>query len=103
MRAVEEPVLSVAEGTPAMLVGRCSSELSGHRPQGKSKSHSLRCATPDFLFELGGVDQRRAALRKAAYVALGGNRVRYARDDKVKGGGSPQQQWKWMDRVKKLI
>ena len=25
-----------------MLVGRCSSELSGHRPQGKLKSHSLR-------------------------------------------------------------
>ena len=42
MRAVEEPVLSVAEGTPAMLVGRCSSDLSGHRPQGKLKSHSLR-------------------------------------------------------------
>jgi hypothetical protein len=29
-RAVEEPVPSVAEGTPAMLVGRCSSQLSGH-------------------------------------------------------------------------
>src|SRR6202046_3732384 len=28
--------------TPAMLVGRCSSELSGHRLQRKSKSHSLR-------------------------------------------------------------
>src|SRR5580693_10308910 len=28
--------------TPAMLVCRCSSELSGHRPQGNLKSHSLR-------------------------------------------------------------
>jgi hypothetical protein len=26
---VEEPILSVAEGTPAMLVARCYSELSG--------------------------------------------------------------------------
>jgi hypothetical protein len=30
-RGVEEPVLSVAEGTAAMLVGSCSWELSGHR------------------------------------------------------------------------
>src|SRR5882757_8268829 len=30
-RVVEEPVLSVAEGTPRMLVGRCSSQLSGHQ------------------------------------------------------------------------
>ncbi len=29
--------MRAAEGTPAMLVGRCSSELSGHRPQGKLK------------------------------------------------------------------
>ena len=36
-RGVEEPVLSGVEGTPAMLVGRCSSELSGHRLQGKLK------------------------------------------------------------------
>ena len=36
-RAVEEPVLSVAEGTPAMLVGRCSSQLSSHKLQAKSK------------------------------------------------------------------
>ena len=28
--------------TPAMLVGRCSSELSGHKLQGKLKSHRLR-------------------------------------------------------------
>jgi hypothetical protein len=25
----------------------------------------------------------------------------YARDDKVKGGGQPWQQWRWMDSVKK--
>ena len=37
MREVEEPVLSVAEGTPAMPVGRCSSKLSGHELQAKSK------------------------------------------------------------------
>ena len=30
-RGVEEPVLSEAEGTPAMLVGRCSWELSGRK------------------------------------------------------------------------
>jgi hypothetical protein len=30
-RGVEEPVPSVAEGTPAMLVGRCSWELSGRK------------------------------------------------------------------------
>src|SRR5580704_13202014 len=36
------PVPSIAEGTPAMLVGRCSSDLSGHRLQGNLKSHSLR-------------------------------------------------------------
>src|ERR1700722_6604200 len=28
--------------TPAMHVGRCSSQLSGHRLQGNLKSHSLR-------------------------------------------------------------
>ena len=40
-RAVEELVLSVAEGTSAMLVNRCSSELSGHQNhEKKSKSHS---------------------------------------------------------------
>jgi hypothetical protein len=32
-RGVEEPVLSEAEGTPAMLVGRCASELSGRKLQ----------------------------------------------------------------------
>src|ERR1700719_3053063 len=32
-RACPEP----AEGTPAMLVGRCSSELSSHKLQAKSK------------------------------------------------------------------
>ena len=37
MRAVEEPVLSVAEGTPAMLVGRCSCGLSGRDLQRKLK------------------------------------------------------------------
>jgi len=41
-RGVEEPVPNVAEGTPAMLIGRCSSKLSGHRLQVKLKSHSLR-------------------------------------------------------------
>jgi hypothetical protein len=30
-RGVEEPVLSEAEGTSAMLVNRCSSEFSGHQ------------------------------------------------------------------------
>ena len=34
-RGIEEPVPSVAEGTPAMLVGRCSSELSNHELEAK--------------------------------------------------------------------
>jgi hypothetical protein len=38
-RGVEEPVLSVAEGTPAILVCRCSWELSGRKLQHKIKSH----------------------------------------------------------------
>ena len=33
-----------------MLVGRCSSELSGHRLQGKLKSHSLRAKPRDLQF-----------------------------------------------------
>jgi len=50
MREVEEPVLSVAEGTPAMPVGRCSSKLSGHELQAKSKkSQAPTGAYPDFL------------------------------------------------------
>jgi hypothetical protein len=36
-RGVEEPVPSVAEGTPAMLVCRCSCELSGRKRQRKIK------------------------------------------------------------------
>jgi hypothetical protein len=40
-RAVEEPVLSGVEGTPAMLVGRCSRGLSGRELQRKIKSHNL--------------------------------------------------------------
>jgi hypothetical protein len=36
-RGVEEPVPSVAEGTQAMIVGRCSSKLSSHKIQSKSK------------------------------------------------------------------
>jgi hypothetical protein len=36
-RAVEEPVPSVAEGTPRMLVGRCASGLSGHQNHKESK------------------------------------------------------------------
>jgi hypothetical protein len=40
----------MAEGTPAMLVGRCSSELSAHRLQGKlKKSQPPTGAYPDFL------------------------------------------------------
>src|ERR1700749_1547604 len=30
-------ILSVVEGTPAMLIGRCSSQLSGHRKLKKSQ------------------------------------------------------------------
>ena len=33
-----------------MLVGGCSSELSGHRLQGKLKSHSLRAQPRDLQF-----------------------------------------------------
>jgi hypothetical protein len=41
-RVVEELVLSVAEGTPRMLVGRCSSQLSGRQNNGRNqKSHNL--------------------------------------------------------------
>jgi hypothetical protein len=36
--------------TPAMFVGRCSSELSGRRLQGKSKSHRLRAEPRDLQF-----------------------------------------------------
>src|SRR5712675_1825194 len=36
-RVVEEPVLSEAEGTPRMLVGRCSSQLSGHQNDEKNQ------------------------------------------------------------------
>ena len=36
--------------TPAMLVGRCSSQLSGHSLQGKLKSHSLRAKPRDLQF-----------------------------------------------------
>jgi hypothetical protein len=43
--------------TPAMLVGRCSSELSGRKLQGKSKkSQAPTGAYPDFL--LRGTNQR---------------------------------------------
>jgi len=45
-RGVEEPVPSVAEGTPAMLVGRCSSELSGHRLTRKPKKSQPLSAAP---------------------------------------------------------
>jgi hypothetical protein len=49
-RAVEDPVPSVAEGTPAMLVGRCSSELSNHNLQSNiEKSQPPAGAYPDFL------------------------------------------------------
>ena len=40
-RGVEEPVLSVVEGTPAMLIGRCSSQLSGNRKLKKSQPPSV--------------------------------------------------------------
>ncbi len=33
-----------------MLVGRCSSQLSGHSLQGKLKSHSLRAKPRDLQF-----------------------------------------------------
>src|ERR1700691_6606806 len=41
-RAIEEPVPSVAEGTPTMLVSRCSPELSSHQNYERNqKSHKL--------------------------------------------------------------
>ena len=50
MREVEEPVPSVAEGTPAMLVGRCFWELSDRKLQRKiKKSQPPTGAYPDFL------------------------------------------------------
>ena len=39
---ITEGFVARSRRTSAMLVGRCSSELSGHRLQGKLKSHSLR-------------------------------------------------------------
>jgi hypothetical protein len=36
-RVVEEPVLSEAEGTPRMLVARCSSRLSGHQNEERNQ------------------------------------------------------------------
>jgi hypothetical protein len=47
-RAVEEPVLSVAEGTPAMLVGRCPSQLSGHKLRGSPTPMKRQTAAPAF-------------------------------------------------------
>jgi len=53
-RGVEEPVLSEAEGTSAMLVSRCSSELSGHKLWGKSKirgkARNLQLDGPSWNF-----------------------------------------------------
>src|SRR6266702_3140516 len=48
-RVVEEPVLSVAEGTPRMIVGRCSLQLSDRKLQRKIKSHKLRPGFPATL------------------------------------------------------
>src|ERR1700722_21002975 len=39
---IKEGFMARSRRTPAMLVCRCSSELSGHRLRGNSKSHSLR-------------------------------------------------------------
>jgi hypothetical protein len=56
--------------TPAVLDGRCSSELSGHRLQGKlKKSQPPTGAHPDFL--LRGTHQRpRAAFRKESRMKV---------------------------------
>ena len=50
-RGVEEPVLSVAEGTPAMLLGRCSWELSGRELQTARpmRSHGARLSRVMFI------------------------------------------------------
>jgi hypothetical protein len=67
-RGVEEPVLSEAEGTSAMLVNRCSSELSGHQnhernqkvttsrdDKGKGEASMESCCwTEAFFITLGG-------------------------------------------------
>src|ERR1700722_4941011 len=38
---ITEGFMARSRRTPTMLAGKCSSELSGHRLQGKSNSHSL--------------------------------------------------------------
>src|ERR1700689_3907393 len=43
---ITEGFMARSRRTPAMLVGRRSSELSGHRLQAKLKSHSLRAERP---------------------------------------------------------
>jgi hypothetical protein len=57
-RGVEEPVPSVAEGTPAMRVCRCSWELSGRKLQRKKKvTNSKRsreiCGSTDLPWKRG--------------------------------------------------
>src|ERR1700684_2498033 len=39
---ITEGFMARSRRTPEMLVGRCSSELSGHKLQGNQKSHKLR-------------------------------------------------------------
>jgi hypothetical protein len=49
-RGVEEPVPNVAEGTPAMFVGRCSWELSGRKLHRKiRKSQTLYIQTDEVI------------------------------------------------------
>ena len=47
---ITEAFMARSRRTPAMLVGRCSSQLSSHRLQGNLKSHSLRAKPRDLLF-----------------------------------------------------
>jgi hypothetical protein len=60
-REVEEPVPSVAEGTPAMLVGRCPSELSNHELQAKRAAKETAVKMNAFSRQLMKVRTEKSA------------------------------------------
>ena len=54
---ITEGFMRAVQG-PRHPVGRCSPELSGHKPQGKLKSHSPRAEPRDLLTALPSDDSR---------------------------------------------
>jgi hypothetical protein len=92
-RGVEEPVLSEAEGTSAMLVNRCSSELSGHQNHERNQkvttsrddkgkgdgSIESGCWTEAFFITLGGPAANEHSDRKTSPGRVRGTQI--PRDD----------------------